>query len=152
MSHLTVCRSDRQTGFFKIHVTTMSGYDKHKEDTWLAVLTLLNFIVWIKTKTNKALHNKFGLHNSQTGTRTRVAWVKATYPNRLDYLGMPQGFHILLDVTTCTAFATARHCEYNLYAYMMSASCHTLLYVDRIGKPVFIKFTSLRWADTINTK
>jgi hypothetical protein len=24
---------------------------------------------------------------SQTGTRTRVAWVKATYPNRLDYLG-----------------------------------------------------------------
>ncbi|KAJ8544208.1 hypothetical protein ON010_g12060 [Phytophthora cinnamomi] len=27
--------------------------------------------------------------NSQTGTRTRVAWVKATYPNRLDYLGAP---------------------------------------------------------------
>ena len=27
--------------------------------------------------------------NSQTGTRTRVAWVKATYPNRLDYLGVP---------------------------------------------------------------
>ena len=25
--------------------------------------------------------------DSQTGTRTRVAWVKATYPNRLDYLG-----------------------------------------------------------------
>ena len=27
--------------------------------------------------------------NSQTGTPTRVAWVKATYPNRLDYLGVP---------------------------------------------------------------
>ena len=28
-----------------------------------------------------------GKSDSHTGTRTRVAWVKATYPNHLDYMG-----------------------------------------------------------------
>ena len=28
-----------------------------------------------------------GEQSSRTGTRTRVSWVKAKYPNRLDYTG-----------------------------------------------------------------
>ncbi|KAG3046060.1 hypothetical protein PI125_g27016 [Phytophthora idaei] len=42
--------------------------------------------------------------NSQTGTRTRVAWVKATYPNRLHYLGAPS----LNQPTTTTHALSAR--------------------------------------------
>ena len=30
-------------------------------------------------------------NNSDTGTRTRVAWVKARYPNQLDYIGRHSG-------------------------------------------------------------
>ena len=33
--------------------------------------------------------NRFAISaNSHTGTRTRVGWVKTSYPNRLDYMGM----------------------------------------------------------------
>jgi hypothetical protein len=37
------------------------------------------------SKANKQAPTK--KRSSHTGTRTRVAWVKATYPNHLDYMG-----------------------------------------------------------------
>jgi hypothetical protein len=36
-----------------------------------------------------------GNNNSATGTRTRVAWVRAEYPNQLDYSGSRQALEPL---------------------------------------------------------
>ena len=40
-----------------------------------------------QTELNRLVERLYSL-NSHTGTRTRVDWVKASYPNRLDYMGM----------------------------------------------------------------
>ena len=37
-----------------------------------------------------ALHRSFAVPNSATGTRTRVARVRAEYPNQLDYSGVAE--------------------------------------------------------------
>ena len=43
-----------------------------------------------------ACHNqRMGNNNSATGTRTRVAWVRAEYPNQLDYSGSRQALEPL---------------------------------------------------------
>jgi hypothetical protein len=39
-----------------------------------------------------ALPTELSPQTSVTGTRTRVAWVKARYPNHLDYYGQPGKF------------------------------------------------------------
>ena len=43
---------------------------------------------------------------SDAGTRTRVAWVKARYPNQLDYIGLQKGYWFLDYVPN--ALSTAR--------------------------------------------
>src|SRR3990167_153521 len=41
--------------------------------------------MWAKER--EGINRKGGKRCSQTGTRTRVCWVRASYPNHLDYLG-----------------------------------------------------------------
>ena len=40
-----------------------------------------------QTELNRLVERLYS-RNSHTGTRTRVGWVKTSYPNHLDYMGM----------------------------------------------------------------
>ena len=52
-----------------------------------------------------------GKRNSHTGTRTRVCWVRASYPNRLDYMGtFIHNTTALITYWTRTDPPLARHC------------------------------------------
>jgi hypothetical protein len=46
------------------------------------------------------LFQKKGQKGSPTGIRTRVSWVKARYPNQLDYGGLP--WKVALTAVLCS--------------------------------------------------
>ena len=52
------------------------------------VATCYNMLEHVVTRCNMLQHVRVGGKNSATGTRTRVARVRAEYPNQLDYSGI----------------------------------------------------------------
>ena len=83
--------------------------------------------MWAKEREGSNM--KGGKRCSQTGTRTRVCWVRASYPNHLDYLGSRT---IHTHNTNNTSIMHTHH-QTNNYTATHTTTCNTLARAQRIA-------------------